>query len=451
MRAAILRAWRVGRVLILSAVVVGAGGSAAWVAHSQTQHVSATVPTVAPPQAEKITRLDADRIAVPDVLADRLKLKTAAVAPARAGQFPAFTGCLAVDNNTLQRVHARFAGEVVELGAAEVPAAGSLSTQAVSLVTRPIQVGDTVKAGQLLAVVWSKDLGEKKSELVDAVSKLTADEKVLARLTDLYKQGGTAERSVRDAERAVEADRVAVDRAERTLRAWRLTAAEVAAVRAEADKLSDPAAAKTDPAVWARVEVRAARGGTVLEKNVTVGDLADTATDLFKIADLTRLTVWAHVYEDDLPLLTGLPRPVRWTVSLPARPGITCDGTLDQIAAVIDPNQHTALVSGRVDNSAGELRVGQFVTVTVNRPAHPGELAVPAEAVVEDGRQSVVYVRPDPVRPEYVRRPVTVVRRTPSEIVLAGESGVRPGDRVVTAGALLLREAADALPGVATH
>ncbi|MEO2091161.1 MAG: hypothetical protein ABGY75_16990 [Gemmataceae bacterium] len=104
-----------------------------------------------------------------------------------------------------------------------------------------------------------------------------------------------------------------------------------------------------------------------------------------------------------------------------------------------------------MDNSAGELRVGQFVTVTVNRPAHPGELAVPAEAVVEDGRQSVVYVRPDPVRPEYVRRPVTVVRRTQSEIVLAGESGVRPGDRVVTAGALLLREAADALPGVATH
>src|SRR5207237_9985785 len=97
--------------------------------------------------------------------------------------------------------------------------------------------GDSVVPGQVLAIVWSKDLGEKKSELVDAVSKLRADEQTLRRLESLHKDTGTSERSLRDAERAVEADRIAVERAVRTLRSWRLTESEIDAVRAEVDRL----------------------------------------------------------------------------------------------------------------------------------------------------------------------------------------------------------------------
>lgn len=444
MWAGLQQVWKIGKTVVLSAAVVAAGGSAAWVAHASAKRPDAQ--PAEPTRGERIARLDADRISVPAAVADRLKLTTAPVAPSHPSPLPPFQGTLALDNNTLQRVHARFAGEVVELGHCTVPSEGSLSTApAFTAVTRPLQVGDPVKAGQLLAVVWSKDLGEKKSQLVDAVSKLKADEKVLGTLRDLLKQNATAERSVRDAERAVDADKVAVSVAERTLKAWRLTDVEIAAVRAEADRLSDPAA-KGDPNEWARVEVRAARDGTILEKNLTVGDIVDTTADLFKIGDMTHLTVWVHVYEDDLPLLNALPKPIGWTVSLPSRPGMTFDGKLEQVGAVIDPYQHTALVSGRVDNPNGELKVGQFVNVRVNRPAHPGELVVPTEAVVEDGRQSVVFVRPDPAKGEFVRRPVTVARRTRDEIFLTADSQVRADDSVVTSGSLLLREAADALP-----
>lgn len=439
--------WRVTKVAVLSAAVVGAIGAGAWMAYS-TPPLTVGSPTQEPVRQEKISRLDADRFCVPDSVCNRLKLKTAVVATAHACPFAPFQGCLALDNNSLQRVHSRFSGEVVELGSATVPQAGSVSTQASLLFTRLLQVGDTVKAGQILAVVWSKDLGEKKSELVEAVSKLKSDEKVFERLTELYKQGGTAERSLRDAERTVQSDKVAVDRAERTLKSWRLTDAEVALVKSEVEKLSDASASRIDSASWARVDVRAARDGTILEKNLTVGDLVDTTTDLFKIGDLTSLTVWAHAYEDDLPALADLPKPIQWTVTLPARPGVLFRGTLEQIGAVIDPNQHTALVSGHVGNPGGELKVGQFVTVTASRPVHPGEFVVPTEAVVEDGRQSVVFVRPDPSKPEYVRRPVTVARRTRDEIFLAVGSQVQLHENVVTAGVLLLREAADALPAV---
>src|SRR5207248_1786232 len=87
---------------------------------------------------------------------------------------------------------------------------------------RPVAVGDPVRKGQLLAVVWSKDLGEKKSELVDALAKLKFDRELYDRLKTLYDQGATAERALREAELAVHGDRNAVARAERTLRSWRL-------------------------------------------------------------------------------------------------------------------------------------------------------------------------------------------------------------------------------------
>jgi len=349
---------------------------------------------------------------------------------------------LAVDAEHLVRVRARFAGEVISLGADSNP------TSALSSFTPPPSAGDRVHKGDLLAVVVSKDLGEKKSELVDSLSKLRADEAVLRRLRDGQADGSIPARSVWDAERGVESDRVAVARAERTLRAWRLTEAEIAEVRSEADRLSAPEGkeGRADPTRWARVEVRAPADGVILEKNVAVGDIVETTADLFKIGDLSHLVVWAHLYEEDLPLVQALPRPIRWTVTVPSRPGMPLAGTLDRIGAVIDPNQHTALVTGRVENPNEQLRAGQFVTVMIETPAPASEVEVPVEAVLEDGIQSAVFVQPDPAVNRFVRTPIRVTRRFRDGVCIRAGQGLNPGDRVVTGGALLLRDALEALP-----
>lgn len=148
-----------------------------------------------------------------------------------------------------------------------------------------------------------------------------------------------------------------------------------------------------------------------------------------------------------LPLLQNLPKPVHWAVNLPSRPGRTFAGTLDRISAVIDPNQHTALATGRVENPNGELKVGQYVTVTVELPPPTGQVELPTEAVIEDGRESIVFVQPDPAVSRFVRTKVQVARRFRDAIYLrADAAGVHPGTRVVTGGALLLRDAMDQLP-----
>jgi cobalt-zinc-cadmium efflux system membrane fusion protein len=404
---------------------------------------------------ERPKRLDAHTIAVTPEVIRSLDIRTAQVLPAsKSRALPPLPGCLAVDSNRMPCVRPRFAGEVVTLGtpADEATTQGNPDW---SNAGRVLRFGDRVRKDQLLAVVWSKDLGEKKSELVDALSRLKLDQQTLDRLQDLFRRGSTTERSVREAERAVQADQIAITRAERTLRSWRLTDAEIAAVRAEADRASaNPGGPRREDEQWARVEVRAPMDGVILEKNVNVGDLVDTSTVLFKIGDLSRLTVWVQIYEEDLPALQILPRPIPWVIRLPSQPNRTYAGTLEQIGELIDPNQHTALLSGQVENSRGELRIGQYVTATIELPPPSDEVEVPATALVEDGKDSIVFVQPDPGQPHFVRRYVTVTRRLREVVYLKThpteearpERGIRAGEQVVIGGAVLLKDALAELP-----
>ncbi|WP_435005647.1 efflux RND transporter periplasmic adaptor subunit [Tundrisphaera lichenicola] len=392
---------------------------------------------------------DGNRLKVPGHVVEALGIRTTAARIANEARSLSLSGSLALDANRLARVHPRFDGEVVEVGSIPDPEA---STQPGETPARPLRFGDEVKEGQLLAVLWSTALGEKKSEYVDALSRLRLEQETLERLERLLKDQAIPERNVREAKRAVEADEIAVVRVERTLLSWRLTDEEIGSVKAEAEQMHahkntrDTARERS----WARLEVRAPFAGTVVEKNVTVGDIASTTSDLFKIADLRRLAVWAHIYEEDLPILLALPSPLRWTVRLKSDPAAEpLTGVIEEIGDIIDPNQHTALVMGHVANPAGHLRAGQFIMASIPLPDDPGEVEIPTTALIEDGDESVVFVQPDPRETSYELRHVKIVRHT-SQVAyvrspVAGPGGearsgaIVRGELVVSSGALELR------------
>ena len=351
-------------------------------------------------------------------------------------------GTLSFDADRLSHVHSRFAGEVVEIGVVQ---GGS----------RPLDFGASVHKGQLLAVIWSRELGEKKSELVDALSQLHLDQENLNRLTQASVEGAVSERAIREAQRKVESDQIAVGRIVRTLQSWRVGPEEIDALRAEAESLRHDAKPIAEEHVhrWARSEVRAPLDGVILEKNIALGDLVDTNLDLFKIADLSRLRVMAHVYEEQLPLLDNLAESQRqWTISVQSDTGLPpLAGRFEQIGKVIDPNEHAALVTGWVDNRAGRLRVGQFITARVELPVPEGEVAIPSSALVEEGQRQFVFVQPEPAKSEYVRRPIAVSRRDGKTVFVwsaptaaqrhADAQPLRAGERVVCAGVVQLAEA----------
>lgn len=396
---------------------------------------------------QKIERVDANSVIVPAQLAEKIGLKTCPASYSnRPISLPSLHGVLALDNDCLSRVHSRFDGEVVEIGQERVD----------NESPRTLRVGDWVDRGDLLAVVWSTGLGEKKSELANALAKLHSEEAHRDRLKKLFAEGVAAGKNYREAEMAVQARLAEVANAELTLRTWRMNDEDMNLIRSEAERLAQSQIPAVELKNWARVEIRAPMSGVILEKNITVGDIIETGKDLFKICETKHLVVWAHVYEEDLQVLESLPRPIKWTVSVSSRSGDRADfpGTLDRIGAVIDQSQHTALVTGRVDNKSGDLKIGQFVTVTLNLPPRTDEIELPPTAVVEDGRQSIVFIQPTADEDRFVRQPVHVVRRTRDKIYVKLDDKLTvSGSFIVTAGAMMIQNAMDQLPitGKFTH
>jgi len=450
--------WRsVGGVLAALASALVLLGLAALMAIAVIKHLDTSS---APPETPTVHLVSGTRDTLelsPEVI-QALDILTAPVEQAGSRDRLELLGSLFVDPNHMVRIHSRFAGEVVSIGSWDSVAANRANPPQ----PRPLRVGDHVSKGQLLLVVWSKDIGEKKSDLVDALSELARDEVQLQKLQSLD-PGVVPLKDVREAQRRREADVINVERAERTLRSWRLTQEEIDVARVEAEKIHngqprDPAAEQH----WAEVEVRAPFDGIILERNVTLGDLITTDLDLFKIADLSTLGVLVHAYEENLPDLEALPPESRqWTVrlkSLPRDRGVP--GAFEAIGNVIDPTQHAATVMGWVDNRTGSLRVGQFVTASIPLPARADEVVIPKSALIEQGTQAMVFVAQNSAAHRVERRAVSVARRASDRVFVHSQptsrdaaTGCKPlqvGEYVVVSGTVelagALQAAVSALP-----
>jgi cobalt-zinc-cadmium efflux system membrane fusion protein len=415
--------------LLLVAVLSGVG---VWCA----QHLWAQKPDAAAADSSEGLQLVArtpDMVQLPVEVAQTLDIQTAVAVPSTTPRSLELSGTLAMDPNRLSHVHARFPGELVEVGK-------------VAGTREPIAFGRPVHRGQMLAVIWSQDLGEKKSEFIDALSQQRVDEETLKRLARPAAEGAIPDRTMSDAQRRVEADRVAVARALRTLETWRVPKQDIDVLRQEADRLSGTTGPSHDERTqqWAKLELVSPLDGTVVQSNVVLGDLVDTSTDLFLIADLSRLQVIAHAYEEDLPALDEIPPGQHaWEIRVGGGPdAITRQGQFDQVGCIIDPNQHTALMMGWVDNADGRLRVGQFITARMELPPAKHEVAIPATALLEEAEKQMVFVQPDPGRLQFVRRRIAVTRRFPDRVLVRSQLtpelvklGVGPlvaGERVVT-------------------
>jgi cobalt-zinc-cadmium efflux system membrane fusion protein len=435
-----------GKVLFWVLAAVGVTAFvAAMVASTLTPNRGAVAKSENPPSLRLLPGSN-NTLELSRELVNSLGVRTVQVQSAASHDRLDLSGSLILDSNRMAVVHSRFAGEVVLIGTTQPTGPDGKAAAA-----RPLRLGDPVTKGQLLAVIWSKDVGGEKSDLVDALSKLYMDEAQLKSIRPLGKDV-LPQREVRKAEREREADINDVNRHERTLRSWRLTEEEIDVVRAEAKKIHE-GKVDSDIAIdksWAEVEVRSPFDGIILEKNIVPGAIVDTNLDLFKIADLTVLGVMANVYEEDLPALESLkPDDRRWTVVLKSQinsAGIP--GKFDLIVNIVDPMQHTAAVMGWLDNQDLRLRIGQFITATVDLPAAAGEVVLPDTALVQDGSQCVVFVASDESGREVTRRNVALISRgqdmaylraqpTPEEKA-KGCLPLKPGEWVVASGCIEL-------------
>jgi cobalt-zinc-cadmium efflux system membrane fusion protein len=361
-------------------------------------------------------------------------------------------GSTALDPARLMRIRVRFAPcETVQI--ARVPDANFKTGQTEE---RELRTGDRVKKGQLLAVVYSVDVGQQKNALIDSLSQLKLDEEILDGCDKA--RGSIPDVYYWTALRSVEADHNNVKKALNTLKAWNIPQADIDSVYQAADEIIKLRGKRRrdgdDLDKWARVEIRAPEEGVIIERNVSVHEVVvDNTVNLFQIAQVDRLAVFANVPEDDLPAVEALPtRDRRWTVKTVGSEPVA--GSIDDIGYLIDPNQHTAVVKGHIDNPKEVLRAGQFISATVQLPPPADVVEVPVDAVVEDGQQCVVFVQDPEHKDHYTMRRVQLTHRfdktvfvrskafdkeeqrttEEEELGILPKEPLRPGERLLLSG-----------------
>jgi cobalt-zinc-cadmium efflux system membrane fusion protein len=285
--------------------------------------------------------------------------------------------------------------------------------------------------------------------------------------------------------RNVQMDRNAIDRALHNLQVWNIPQEEIDALHEVAKKIGADKNAwyqtpegrwakgekqKTDGKIdpdkyndnpWGKVTLVAPFEGIIVERNVVQHEIVqDPTTCLFQIADVKRMLVIANAPEDELPALNALinsrnPEDRQWKVRTVGPAPITgLKGPIEEISYLIDPNMHTAVVKGYINNPGEQIRAGQYVSATIALPPPKDVVEVPMDAVVEDGKYCVVFVQPDPTKSEYAMRRVQVTHRFEStafvrskpftdreklsaeekDLGLQSLEPLRPGERILKSG-----------------
>jgi RND family efflux transporter MFP subunit len=289
------------------------------------------------------------------------------------------------------------------------------------LVARSVDVGQAVRAGQVLARLDPQDLqlGQEaaRAQLASARAQLEVAESDFRRFVALREQGFISGAELERREAGVKSARSAAEQAE-------------AQLRVQANQ-SGYAALTADVS------------GVVTAVEAEPGMVLAAGTPVLRLAHDGPREAWFAVPEDRAEALRALQgRAGRLQVRLWGDDARTWPATVREIAAAADPVTRTFLV--KADLGRAPVRLGQTATVTVTGPQATGPAAaaaaarnaaaftLPLAAVFEQRGASTVWVL-DRTQMVVQPRAVTVAGADGSNRVVVA-TGLQPGETVVTAG-----------------
>jgi len=189
----------------------------------------------------------------------------------------------------------------------------------------------------------------------------------------------------------------------------------------------------------AKTKIVAPFGGVIGIRQISVGDYVKEGQDLVTLEDISALKVDFWVPEQ---LLAALRPGQAVEMGSDALPGRKYVATVDAIDPLVDQAGRAVLLRARLRNSDGQLRPGMFVRTRLIVSQRQDALTVPEEALVPVGADQFVYRVADGKAQRVKIR--AGVRRAGTVEVL---EGLAPGDTVVTAGQLKLRDGAQVAVG----
>ena len=282
-------------------------------------------------------------------------------------------------------------------------------------------IGDEVKAGDVLFTIDSPDLLQAESTLLASAGVLDLQKKVLARAINLLKSGGSAQRDV---------DQSTSD--EQTAEGNFKAAKDAVRIFGKSDAEIDQIV--NDRKLDSTLVVPSPISGRIVARNAAPGLLTQpgSAPAPFTVADLSTMWMLANVIETDAPAYK-LGQHVEVTV--PAYPNKVFTGRVTALGAMIDPNTHRQLVRSEIDDPEHLLRSGMFASFVIRVGDAGHSLAVPAEGVVREGDGTMTVWSTKDGR-HFVKRTVTTGLAQDGWTQIL--SGLSPDETVVQHGAIFL-------------
>ncbi len=140
-------------------------------------------------------------------------------------------------------------------------------------------------------------------------------------------------------------------------------------------------------------QVEAPFDGVITQRNIDVGSLitadATSGTSMFSLVHSDVIRVWVYVPQDDA---FGVSPGVEAVIRVPSMPNLTFHGKVTRIADALQPGTRTLLTEVDIPNPDGALQPGVYCTVELKIPRKSPALIVPASAIIfnQNGMQVAV-------------------------------------------------------------
>lgn len=300
-------------------------------------------------------------------------------------------------------------------GAIELPALVQGDPQGVQVVSATIggrlvaltrNLGQSVRQGDPIAVIESREAASLKAEVEAARARAALAQSNLRREQRLFAERVSPEQDLVAARTAATEANIAL----------RLAQQQLGATGGGGGALN-------------RIAMRSPISGQVIARPAVLGQTVDVNAELYRVANLSRVTIAASVSPAD----AGRIRPgTRVEVTAAGR---RQEGRVSFVSPALDESTRLVQVIATLDNGGGTWRVGEPVTASFMLPATGDRsIAVPSTAVQSVENRTVVFVR----TPTGFRAvPVTTGRRNGDQVIIS--SGLTGQEQIATTNSFTLK------------
>jgi len=277
-----------------------------------------------------------------------------------------------------------------------------------------VQPGETVKKGQVLAVLRSPELSEAQSQLLKALTQQQYGQRAVGRAQQLLDAGviGAAELQRRQTE--LTQTNGEISGFQDHLRLLGMTDQAIKAV-------------ETSRILNAQISVLANEEGTVMDRKVTPGQIVQSAEILFILADLSSVWITADVPEQ---ASSSLAVGKIAEAELAAFPDKLIRGRISFVSALVNPETRTIQARMDVGNTDRRYKPAMLATMLLKESAK-AQRVVPGTALVREDDKDFVLVEVKPGT--FALRAVTIEGEFDTSRILSG--GLREGEKIILDGA----------------